>query len=70
MSTQEIIDELPRLSVEERERILSQLVRLNEEFEPTAAMEEAIKEGLRSLSEKKTYSAVELRSHVAAWTAR
>ena len=68
MSAQEIIAELPKLSVEERELILRQLVSLNEEFEPTAAMEDAIREGLRSLEEKKTYSAGEIRSRVAAWT--
>ena len=70
MSTQDIIAELPKLSAEEREMILSQLVRLNEEFEPTAAMEEAIREGLRSLNEGKTYSTGEICSRVAAWTAR
>ena len=70
MSTQDIIAALPKLSAQEREMILRQLVRLNEEFEPTAAMEEAISEGLRSLKESKTYSALEIRSRVAAWTAR
>ncbi len=49
---------------------MSQLVNLDECFEPTPAMEDAIRQGLRSLREEKTYSAAELRSRIAAWTAR
>ena len=70
MSTQEILAELPKLSAEEREIILHQLVKLDFEFEPSSAMETAIAEGLRSVREDTTYSAVELRSRIAAWTAR
>ncbi len=70
MSVREIIAELPKLSNEERELILEKLVNLDESFEPTPAMSDAIREGLQSLSEKKTYSAAELRSRIAAWTAR
>ena len=55
---------------EERELILRQLVNLDECFEPTLAMEEAIRQGLHSLREEKTYSAAEVRSRIAAWTAR
>jgi hypothetical protein len=70
MSVQDIIAALPKLSDQEREMILRQLVNLDEPFEPTPAMEEAIREGLRSLREEKTYSATEVRSRIAAWTAR
>ncbi len=70
MSAQEIIAELPNLSLEERQMILSRLITLNGDFEPSPAMAEAIREGLRSLREEKTYSAAELRSRVAAWIAR
>ena len=70
MSVQEIIEELPRLSEEERELILRELVNLDEPFEPTAAMEAVIREGLRSIREEKTYTAAEVRSRIAAWTAR
>ena len=70
MSVQEIIAELPKLSEQERELILSKLVKLDQCFEPTPAMEEAIREGLRSLSQGRTYSATEVRSRIAAWTAR
>jgi len=70
MSVQEIIAELPRLSEAERELILRKLVNLDESFEPTAAMEAAIREGLRSIREEKTYTAAEVRSRIAAWTAR
>lgn len=66
----EIIAELPRLSEEERELILRRLINLDEPFQPTPAMEEAIREGLRSLREEKTYSDAEVRSRIAAWTAR
>jgi len=53
MSVQDIIAELPKLSEEERELILRRLVNLDECFEPTPAMEDAIREGLRSLREEK-----------------
>ena len=68
MSVQEIIAELPRLSEAERELILRKLVTLDEPFEPTAAMEAAIRKGLRSIREEKTYTAAEVRSRIAAWT--
>ncbi len=70
MSVHEIIAELPKLSEEERELILRQLVNLEEPFEPISAMEDAIREGLRTLREEKSYSAAEVRSRIAAWTAR
>lgn len=70
MSVHEIIAELPQLSEEERELILRKLVNLDKPFEPTPAMEDAIREGLRSVREEKTYSAAEVRSRIAAWTAR
>ncbi len=70
MSVHDIIAELPKLSEEERELILRQLVNLEAHFEPTPAMEDAIREGLRSLREEKTYSAAEVRSRISAWTAR
>ncbi len=68
MSAQEIIAELPKLSTEEREMVLSKLVSLNAPFEASPAMEEAIREGLRSLREDSTFSAPELRSRIAGWT--
>ena len=61
MSVQQILEELPKLSDAERELILRELVRFNEEFEPTPAMEEAIREGMRSIREDRTYSAAEVR---------
>jgi hypothetical protein len=70
MSVQDIIAELPKLSNEEREMILRRLVNLDECFEPTPAMEDAIRQGLHSLREGKTYSAAEVRSRIAAWIAR
>jgi hypothetical protein len=70
MSVQEIIDELPKLSEQDREMILRRLVNMDEGFEPTPAMEEAIRQGMRSLREEKTYSAAEVRARIARWTAR
>jgi len=70
MSVQEIIAELPRLSDREREIILEKLVNFDAGFEPTPAMSKAIREGLSSLKEKKTYTGADLRSRIAGWTAR
>jgi hypothetical protein len=70
MSLQQILEELPKLSEEERELILHKLVRFSEEFEPTPAMEEAIRVGMRSIREDRTYSAAEVRSRIAAWFPR
>ena len=70
MSVHEIIAKLPKLSEGERELILRKLVNLDQSFEPTPAMEDAIREGVRSVREGKTYSAAEVRSRIAAWTAR
>lgn len=70
MSTREIIAELPNLSAQDWEMILRELVNLDAGFEPSPAMEEAIREGLRSLREEKSYSASELRSRIAAWATR
>ncbi len=70
MSVHEILEQIPTLSDEERELVLRKLVNLDEGFAPTPAMEEAIREGLRSLSEERSYSAEEVRSRIAAWTAR
>lgn len=70
MSVREIIAELPKLSEEERELILRKLVKLEAPFEPTPAMEDAIREGLRSVREEKTYSAAEVRARITASTAR
>ena len=70
MSVQEILEELPKLSDEERGLILRSLVRFDAEFEATPATEDAIREGLESLREERTYSAAEVRARFAAWTAR
>jgi hypothetical protein len=43
MCVHEIIAELPKLSEEERELILRKLVKLDEPFEATPAMEDAIR---------------------------
>jgi hypothetical protein len=70
MSVNDIIAELPKLSNRERELLLQKLVDLNEEFEPSPAMSRAIKEGLTSLKENKTYSASELHARISEWITR
>jgi hypothetical protein len=40
---------------------------VDEYFETTRAMEDAIRQGIRSLREEKTYSAAEVRSRIATW---
>lgn len=70
MSVREILEQIPKLSDEERGLVLRKLVSFDEGFEPTPAMEEAIQEGLRSLRQERTFSAAEVRSRIAAWTAR
>ena len=69
MSVQEIIDELPKLSEQDREMILRRLVSMDEGFEPTPVMEEAIRQGMRSLREEQTYSAAEMRARIATFKA-
>lgn len=56
--------------MEEVEVSLNNPVSLDMPFEPSPAMEEAIREGLRSVRDERTYSADELRSRIAEWTAR
>lgn len=68
MSAQEIIAELPKLSAEEQQMVLDRLLDLTGPFSPSSAMEEAIREGLRSLRDEKPFSAAELRSRIAEWT--
>jgi hypothetical protein len=70
VSVKEILEQLPKLSEEERGLILRSLVRFDAPFEATPAMEDAIREGLRSLREERTYSAAEMRARIAEWTAR
>jgi hypothetical protein len=66
MSVQEIINEFPKPSEEDRELILRRLVNLDESFETTPAMEEAIREGIHSVRKEKTYPAAEVRARIAA----
>jgi hypothetical protein len=66
MSVQEIIDEWPKLSEQDREMILRRPVSMDEGFEPTPAMEETIRQGMRSLREEKTYSTAEVRARIAS----
>jgi hypothetical protein len=70
MSVNEIIAELPKLSDKERKMVLEKLVDLDADFAPTPAMSEAIRDGLSSLAEEKTYSATDLRARISEWVAQ
>jgi hypothetical protein len=69
MSFTELIEELHKLSPEEREVVRRELDGLNEpEFEATPEMLAAIEEGERSLREEPTMTLEELRKEMLTWT--
>jgi nucleoside-diphosphate-sugar epimerase len=69
MSLNDIIEELPKLTPEERRQIYLQIERLDgeAEFEATPAMLLAIEEGTRSVQTEPTYSLEEARQRVRRW---
>jgi len=69
MSLAEIIEELPRLTPEERRTIYQQIERLDGEpnFEPTPEMLGAIEEGIRSAQTERMYTAEEIKDRVHRW---
>jgi hypothetical protein len=66
MSLAEIIEELPKLTPEERRTIYQQIERLDGEpnFEPTLEMLGAIEEGTRSAQTERMYTAEEIKDQV------
>lgn len=69
MSTTEILEELPRLARDEREKVWHRLEEIElGEMEETPEMLAAIDEGRRSISEGKTVSVGEMRRRIAQWT--
>jgi hypothetical protein len=69
MSLAEIIEELPKLTPEERRTIYQQIERLDGEpnFEPTPEMLGAIEEGTRSAQTERMYTAEEIKDRVHRW---
>jgi hypothetical protein len=69
MSVNEIIQELPKLSAEDRDLIRQELSeRFIEDFEETPEMLAAVDEGLRSLREEPTVTLEQLREEMRSWT--
>jgi len=69
MSVNEIIQELPKLSPEDRHLLRQELEEhYLEDFEETPEMLAAIDEGLRSLREEPTITLEELRKEMRSWT--
>jgi hypothetical protein len=69
MSLAEIIEELPKLTPEERRTIYQQIERLDGEpnFEPTPEMLGAIEAGTRSAQTERMYTAEEIKDRVHRW---
>ncbi len=69
VSTTEILDELPRLSLADLQLVHERILELESEREidPSAAMNEAIEEGLRSMETEPTFSVEETRIQFAQW---
>jgi predicted transcriptional regulator len=69
MSTTEILEELPRLAREEREKIWKRLEEIElGQMEETPEILAAIDEGRRAIAEGKTVSFEEMRRRIRQWT--
>jgi len=69
MSTTEILEELPRLAREEREKIWKRLEEIElGQMEETSEILAAIDEGRRAIAEGKTVSFEEMRRRIRQWT--
>ncbi|MEI9895896.1 MAG: hypothetical protein WDN28_18990 [Chthoniobacter sp.] len=69
MSAAEILDELPKLTPEERLRIYRQIAEMEhlDEMEPGAEFRSAIEEGLRSLKSEPVVPLEEVDEKIAQW---
>jgi len=69
MSTTEILEELPRLARDEREKIWKRLEEIEfGEMDETPEMLAAIDEGRRAIVEGKIVNIEEMRRRVGQWT--
>jgi hypothetical protein len=69
MSMTEILEELPKLNLEDRWAILQRLSELEskEEITPGPELKAAIEEGLRSAENEPCYTVEEVRDRVSQW---
>jgi predicted transcriptional regulator len=68
MSVNEIIQELPKLSAEDRDLLRQELAeRYLADFEETPEMLAAVDEGLRSSREERSYTLEEVREELRKW---
>ena len=72
MSAIEILDELPKLTPTELQRIHERILEIEEaqEIEETPELLAAIDEGLRSLESEPTHTLDEVRAKIAQWTSK
>jgi hypothetical protein len=69
MSAAEILDELPKLTPEERLKIYRQIAEMEhlDELDPSPEFRAAIEEGLRSLETEPVVPLEEVRGKIAQW---
>ena len=72
MSMTEILEELPKLNLEDRWALLQRLSELEtkEEISPSPEMGAAIEEGLRSAENEPCYTVEEIRDKATQWAQR
>ena len=72
MSTTEILDELPKLSTDELQRIHQRILDLEDQrdLEPSAGFSAGIDAGVRSLETEPMTDAGEVRRKIGAWAGR
>lgn len=71
MSTTEILEELPRLAREEREKIWERLEEIElEEMEATPEVLAAIEEGIRSAETEPGWTVEQVRGKIASWVTK
>ena len=72
MSAAEILNELPKLTPVELQRIHERIIELEEarEIEETPELLAAVDEGLRSAESEPVYSTEEVRAKVAEWISK
>lgn len=71
MSTPEILEELPRLAREEREKIWERLEEIElEEMEATPEVLAAIEEGIRSAETEPGWTVEQVRGKIASWVTK
>ena len=71
MSTIEILEELPRLAREEREKIWERLEEIElEEMEATPEVLAAIEEGIRSAETEPGWTVAQVRGKIASWVTK